>query len=120
MREFVIVGRLAAIDKNGIRDATKKRGLSRQSLFDAQNIVENSYQVGYRYADIRHLKENTKINGQFIYVALIDVEINNGGNKEIKPFAATIKLDDFATDKHAILKVRYSWQKNIKARWSRA
>ncbi len=97
-------GRLAAIDKNGIRDATKKRGLSRQSLFDAQNIVENSYQVGYRYADIRHLKENTKINGQFIYVALIDVEINNGGNKEIKPFAATIKLDDFATDKHAILK----------------
>ena len=89
-------GRPTAIDFTGIRSAVKKRGISRQSLFDAQNIVENSYLAGYEYADLRHLNKMQDINGQFVYVSLID--INN------KPFAAVIKLDDFANEKYAMFK----------------
>lgn len=48
---------IRAIDTDGIGAAVKKRGVSRQSLFDAQSIVENSYPVGYEYADLRHLKK---------------------------------------------------------------
>lgn len=89
-------GRPTAINANGIEAAVKKRGISRQSLFDAQNIVENSYPVGYEYADLKHLNKTQNINGQFIYVSLVD--INN------KPFAAVIKLDDFANDEYAKFK----------------
>lgn len=89
-------GRLTAINSNGIEAAVKKRGISRQSLFDTQNIVENSYPVGYEYADVKHLDKSQNINGQFIYVSLID--IND------KPFAAVVKLDDFANEQYAKFK----------------
>ncbi len=89
-------GRPTAIDFAGIRSAVKKRGINRQALFDAQNIVINSYLVGYEYADLRHLNKHQNINGQFIYVSLIDINS--------KPFAAVIKLDDFANDQYAIFK----------------
>ena len=45
-------GRLVAIDFPGIRSGLEKRGKSRQSLFDMENIVKNSYPVGYEFVDL--------------------------------------------------------------------
>ena len=66
------------------------------SVFHKIQDNTNSYPVGYEYADLRHLNKHQNINGQFIYVSLIDINS--------KPFAAVIKLDDFAKEKYAKFK----------------
>ena len=89
-------GRLVAIDFPGIRSGVEKRGKSRQSLFDMENIVKNSYPVGYEFVDLEHLEKSQDINGQFIYTALINVDG--------QPFVATIKLDDHYNEEYAKFK----------------
>ena len=84
----------------GLKATLKRRNEHRLSFGNLDALVENSYPVGYENVDKRHKSVNPYLKGQYIYVALLNID--NGSGQE--RYVATIKLDDFGGGNPALFK----------------
>ena len=87
-------GRPTKFTDGGIRATLKRRSIHREAYDSFDELVRESYPVGYEKVDKRHEDKRDDLRGQFVYASLFK-------GLDETPYVAIIKFDDSLTTMYA-------------------